>query len=158
MLLVIGVIFILLLQEHTSFYVADDLPVFFHKCVSLLGYSLRPVVIVLFIALQRPDRSLKLQWGLVIMNALIHMTTFFSAICFSFTEDGSFYRGPLGYTSFVVCGTTALLMLAMTYHAIYNTIITSPWKNYGFALPMATYIPILYLYLRKKEEKNIRQE
>ena len=59
---------------------------------------------------------------------------------------------------FFYCGTLALLMLAITYHAIYNTIITSPWKNYGFALPMATYIPILYLYLRKKEEKNIRQE
>ena len=56
---------------------------------------------------------------------------------------------------FFYCGTLALLMLAITYHAIYNTIITSPWKNYGFALPMATYIPILYLYLRKKEEKNI---
>ena len=111
MLLVIGVIFILLVQEHLSFYVADDLPVFFHKCVSLLGYSLRPVVIVLFIALQRPDRSLKLQWGLVIVNALLHMTTFFSAICFSFTEDGSFYRGPLGYTSFVVCGILLLWLV-----------------------------------------------
>ena len=50
---------------------------------------------------------------------------------------------------FFYCGTLALLMLAVTYHAIYNTIITSPWKNFGFALPLATYIPILYLYIKK---------
>ena len=58
---------------------------------------------------------------------------------------------------FFYCGTLALLMLAITYHAIYNTIITSPWKNYGFALPLATYIPIVYLYLRKKEDKTFKK-
>ncbi len=55
---------------------------------------------------------------------------------------------------FFYCGTLALLMLAITYHAIYNTIITSSWKSFGFALPLATYIPIVYLYMRKKEERN----
>jgi hypothetical protein len=41
-----------------------------------------------------------------------------------------------------VCGTTALLMLAMTYHAIYNTIVMSDYKYFGVALPLLAYIPI----------------
>lgn len=47
------------------------------------------------------------------------------------------------------CGTLALLMLAVTYHAIYNTIVMSPYKFFGFALPLSTYIPILYFYFKK---------
>ena len=50
---------------------------------------------------------------------------------------------------FFYSGTLALLMLAITYHAIYNTIISSSWRNFGFALPLATYIPILYFWKRR---------
>lgn len=54
------------------------------------------------------------------------------------------------------CGTLALLMLAVTYHAIYNTIVMSPYKYFGFTLPLSTYIPILYFYL-KKSKKNLEE-
>ncbi|MCR4605070.1 MAG: PrsW family intramembrane metalloprotease [Eubacterium sp.] len=55
-----------------------------------------------------------------------------------------------------VCGTIALLMLAMTYHAIYNTIVMSEYKYFGFVLPLVTYIAILVLYLviRKAPKKE----
>ena len=47
------------------------------------------------------------------------------------------------------CGTLALLMLAITYHAIYNTIVMSEYKYFGFVLPVSTYIPILFFYMRR---------
>lgn len=47
------------------------------------------------------------------------------------------------------CGTAALLMMAVTYHAIYNTIVMSPYRLYGFLLPILTYIPLMVFFIRK---------
>ncbi len=49
-----------------------------------------------------------------------------------------------------ICGTSALLIMAITYHAIYNAIVMSDYKYYGFVLPFMTYMPILRLYMKGK--------
>jgi RsiW-degrading membrane proteinase PrsW (M82 family) len=49
-----------------------------------------------------------------------------------------------------VCGTFALLIVAITYHAIYNTLIQSQYQVIGAILPMATYIPVLLIAYGKK--------
>ena len=57
-----------------------------------------------------------------------------------------------------VCGTFALLIAAITYHAIYNTLIQSQYQIVGAILPMATYVPVLLImYGRKifKREKTV---
>lgn len=52
------------------------------------------------------------------------------------------------------CGTLSLLMLAITYHSIYNTLVMSPHKYYGIILPICTYIPLLiFSFKRKKIEQ-----
>ena len=56
-----------------------------------------------------------------------------------------------------VCGTFALLIVAITYHAIYNTLIQSQYQVIGAILPMATYVPVLALMFGKrifKKEKK----
>ena len=57
---------------------------------------------------------------------------------------------------FFYCGTLSLLMLAITYHAIYNVIVLSSYRYFGFALPLATYIPILFCLRagRRVQKKN----
>ena len=57
-----------------------------------------------------------------------------------------------------VCGTFAFLIVAITYHSIYNTLIQSQYQIVGAILPMATYIPVLFVaYGRKifKKEKKV---
>ena len=49
-----------------------------------------------------------------------------------------------------VTGTLALVMAAITYHAVYNTIAMSPYKYFGFVLPLATYLPALCVYFGKR--------
>ena len=49
-------------------------------------------------------------------------------------------------------GTLALLMLAITYHSIYNTLVMSPHKYYGIILPICTYIPILFFSFKRKKD------
>ena len=53
------------------------------------------------------------------------------------------------------CGTAALLMMAVTYHAIFNTVALSAYRTLGFALPVLTYIPILYFRIREKNTKTV---
>lgn len=52
------------------------------------------------------------------------------------------------------CGTLSLLMLAITYHSIYNTLVMSPHKYFGVLLPICTYIPLLiFCFKRKRVEE-----
>ena len=48
-------------------------------------------------------------------------------------------RKKLFYT-----GTFALLVLAIVYHSIYNSVIQSAFSGYGFFIPVLTYLPIVY--------------
>ena len=48
------------------------------------------------------------------------------------------------------CGTFALLMLAIIYHGIFNMLVqSSNLKYFGFVLPLATYIPIVAVLIKK---------
>lgn len=56
-----------------------------------------------------------------------------------------------------VSGTFALLMLAMIYHGIFNTLVQSNVKYVGIVLPVITYIPILISvnkWAKKKKESK----
>ena len=53
-----------------------------------------------------------------------------------------------------LCGTFALLALAMIYHGIFNMLVQSEYQYIGFFLPGVTYIPILnlqYQYYKNKK-------
>ena len=50
-------------------------------------------------------------------------------------------------------GTFALLMMAITYHAIYNTLVMSRYMYLGIILPICTYLPLLYFYLKRRREE-----
>ena len=51
-----------------------------------------------------------------------------------------------------VCGTIALLMMAITYHATYNTIVMSDYKYFAVVLPLLAYIPINRIVRKRKKE------
>ena len=53
------------------------------------------------------------------------------------------------------CGTAALLMMAVTYHAIFNTVAMSAYRSLGFVIPVLTYIPILYFQIRKRSAETV---
>ena len=57
-----------------------------------------------------------------------------------------------------ISGTLALLMVAITYHSIYNTIVMSEYKYFGFVLPLATYLPALCISFIKRRKEKIRAE
>ena len=53
-------------------------------------------------------------------------------------------------------GSFALLSLAITYHAVYNTLVQSKYRNCGIVLPLLTYIPLIILIRRNIKKKKTR--
>lgn len=52
------------------------------------------------------------------------------------------------------CGTIALLLLAVTYHGIFNMLVQSEsLKYFGFFLPAVTYIPVVITQVRSVRNK-----
>lgn len=78
---------------------------------SFLCYSLRPVIIITFISLLTDNKIIKYFYILALVNSLIYSTCFFSDIAFSFDSNNSFLRGPLGYSTHILCIFYLLLLI-----------------------------------------------
>ena len=85
--------------------------------ISVLGYALRPVVIVMFLYVINPEKGYRGAWTLVAVNTAVHMTTFFSRICFWIDENNHFQRGPLAHFGLWV----SVVLLAYYIYLTYRT-------------------------------------
>lgn len=103
LLLIIISTFILLLQNIADYTFDALIPIpFLRTVVAIIGYSLRPLIILLFCYLVDGKRKYLPLWVLVWTNAAVYLSALFSKISFYITEDNSFFRGPLNYTCLVI--------------------------------------------------------
>jgi len=100
--------FIMLFWGQFSWIAEHNNDVQLRLAMSITGYSMRPFIIMCFILIIYDGKLKKYLWALVGLNALIHLTAFFTDICFTITPDNHFFRGPLGFT----CAIISFLMLA----------------------------------------------
>jgi len=100
--------FLMLFSLQFHWIAKESANVPFRLILSVFGYILRPLIIMLFILIIYKGKLTGALWALVGVNALIHMTAFFSGVCFSISPDNHFVRGPLGYT----CAIVSFLLLA----------------------------------------------
>ena len=80
--------------------------------VAVYGYAIRPLIIVLFIKLVRPSHRPWVAWGIVIVNALVYSTAFYSHLSVWFTPENQFMSGPLRYSAHVAS------FLLIIYHFV----------------------------------------
>ena len=72
---------------------AGELRWFWRTTLSVYGYTIRPIFIILFLYIVFPDEKHLGCWALAVVNFLIHLTAYFSHICFwivSFTQFSLF--------------------------------------------------------------------
>ena len=110
-ILVICLIFDNLLSDYLSMSRSTT---YLRTIESIFGYSIRPVIIVLFFYIVNPQKKYHLFWLLVDLNIIIYMTALFSPIAFSISKDNHFIRGPLGYTSHITCVILILYLMAIS--------------------------------------------
>ncbi len=89
--------------------------------VCIFGYSVRPVILVLFFYIVGKRRSYLWAWILVAFNAAVHFTALFSSICFHIDENNHYIRGPLGFCCHIV---SAVLLIYLGYLSVkeYNRV------------------------------------
>ena len=125
MLVLIAVCAVLIVQNYTetalSYCPPDQSVILLRTFVSVLGYSLRPVVIVLFFYITDLDRRYRFAWLLVLINAAVHATAFFSQICFRINEDNRYIGGPLSQFGFWVSAVLLAYYLYLTFRT-YSTL------------------------------------
>lgn len=101
---------------------------------SAYGYMIYPVLIVLFYYFIGGKRRYLLSWCLVGINTAVYVITLFTPIAFGIDENNVFARGPLGYTSHVIC---VILLLYLFYITI---------RKYGRRLRLAI-VPLACLLM-----------
>ena len=131
-ILVICLIFDNLLSDYLS---TSRSTTYLRTIESIFGYSIRPVIIVLFFYIVNPQKKYHLFWLLVDLNIIIYMTALFSPIAFSISKDNHFIRGPLGYTSHITCVILILYLMAISLFE---------WR---FTRGIMMFIPIINTFL-----------
>lgn len=101
---------------------------------SIYGYSVRPAILAMFLYIISPDRSYKLVWAAVGVNAAVYMTALFSPLTFSYSS-GHFISGPLKNCCVIV---SAVLFI----YCVYMTV-----KVFRPKQKKETWIPVFLLLL-----------
>lgn len=130
MMLIITVICAcLIVQNYTdsalSFSEPTPLVIRLRTFTSVIGYALRPVVIILFFHIISPGRRFIWAWVLAAVNAAVYATAFFSGICFCINNLNHWERGPLSK----FCHVVSLILLAYFLYLIFNTFKTKSKKE-----------------------------
>ena len=104
-------VFVQMGQNYLDYVLATGTPAIGLRIAdSILGYCIRPIVLLLFLHVVRPARRYTAEWCLVGVNAAIHLTAFFSDVCFTI-DAANHYRSGLPILS-SSCLITSLILLA----------------------------------------------
>ena len=116
----ITIICILIFEILDAYYSGFDHLVIGRVITSAAGYILRPFVILLFIAIvNRRKKTSKILYGMLLVEALIVVTSQFTHLGVYFDAENYFHRGPLGLLPLVL---SLVYMVIMVVCSISNQI------------------------------------
>ena len=87
----------------------------FKNVLSAYGYSVRPVILILFLDMVFPEGKRRLEWAIAGINAVLYFSSPFTKLCFEIRKsDFASLRGPLWFTCFLISGILLLELLIQT--------------------------------------------
>ena len=132
LLIIIALVFSLVVKDYYGFLLdIDGTHILARTLIAIFGYSVRPLILLLFLYIVDAKNNCRPAWILVGVNFAIHLTALFSDICFSIDAANQFHRGPLGYSCHVISGILLVYLLYLTA------------REYSRAKRIETWIPIL---------------
>lgn len=88
---------------------------FLKNILSAYGYSVRPIILILFLYIIHPEGKNWPWWTIAGINVLLYFTSPFTKLCFEIREsDFMSIRGPLGSACFIVSGILLVEILIRT--------------------------------------------
>ena len=132
MLIIIVLCFVLIGQNllENAISIGPSRPML-RTIVSILGYSVRPVFLILFLCILQPMKRHWHWWALAGINMGIYCTALFSGVCFTITDDNHYLPGPLADTALYV---SAILLAGLFYRTM---------KAFQLSKKQEKWIPIL---------------
>ena len=83
--------------------------------LSAYGYSVRPVILILFLCIIQPDGKRVFHWVMAGINAALYFTSPYTKLCFEIREwDYAFLRGPLWFICFAFSAVLLAELLTRT--------------------------------------------
>ena len=123
---IIVCIFSLIVQNILEYILIEYFSIqYFRITVAVFGYIVRTVVIVLFMYIIDPKKNYFISWILVGINALFHLTAFFTDICFTISDTNHYIGGPLSSLCFIV----SLVLLAYLLFTVVREYIKNNKKE-----------------------------
>ena len=91
MLIICALVFSLIVQNVLDDWLTFGEPrIMLRRVVDIYGYSIRPVILLLFLYIVSPRKPGRAHWALIGVNAGIHLTALFTDICFTSTRETCF--------------------------------------------------------------------
>ena len=113
--------------------------VMLRKIVDIYGYSVRPVILLLFLHIVSKRKPGRGYWILISANAVIHLTALFSDICFTIGPENDYQGGfPVLKNSCLITSTFLLVMLLYTMLRDYRL-----WHHKEILVPIFAVMSIL---------------
>ena len=133
-------VFSLIVQNYLDYLLVVGRPmVFLRKLVSVYGYAVRPVILLLFLHIVSPKRDYRPEWGLAAVNTALYALTLVNVnVCFEIDEMNRFHGGTvpvlrfsclilsllfLGYLIYVSLEEFQLERGKGAWHLVYATIL-----------------------------------
>ncbi|MBO4927574.1 MAG: histidine kinase [Clostridiales bacterium] len=116
--------------------------------VTIYGYSIRPVILILFLYIVLPNRKRRYFWVLAGLNAAVYLTALFSPVTFQI-DQGNFYRGgPLASCCFI---TSLILLVCLLIQTFRSRRTTGKWDVWLPIYVIVMIIASIYLDYSIKE-------
>jgi hypothetical protein len=130
-ILLVLIVISLVLQNYIQYYFMEyEINIPARLISSVYGYTVRAVIIALFIHLVSPNKKHLPVSILCAINFVIYTTAFYSDICFRFSPDNHFIPGPLRYTCLII---SAILLV---YHIVVVILEYKKEKKKNILIPM----------------------
>ena len=120
MLIICALVFSLIAQNFLDNWLTYGTPmILLRKAIDIYGYSIRPVILLLFLYIVSPHKPSRLWWVLIGFNAGIHLTALFTDICFTIDENNMFQGGwPVLKNSCLIA--SVMLLCALIFSTLHD--------------------------------------
>ena len=136
MLIIIALSIVLIGQNLLSDILETGAPrPMLRTAVSVLGYTIRPAFLILFLYIVQPEKKYLACWGLAVLNWAINMTSFFSHLCFWIDENNHYQGGPLSNATLIIS------IILMAYWLVESI------RNYRTSRKRDVLIPVLVVVI-----------
>ena len=153
MRIIIPVVCSLVVQNYADYLalLAEEPHWLLRTLAGIYGYSVRPIILLLFLRLIAPQKSFRWGWGLAGVNAAVQITALFSNICFWIDADGHYHGGPLKN----VCLYISLILLICWF--IMTLRVFEPRKRKETWVPILVFILIIVAVMMDYQVGSLTQ-